>query len=327
MKAAAATAASLVAVPIALDLAWISGRSVARPVVAAQTLAVPAHALGAAAAGLAALTLPGSWRGNWCRRSLLAASSLTALVGAGLLIGDRGGGARPGDATLTVYSANLEFLRGDISANVAEMLDADADVAVFQEVTPDYLAQLRDGLAGRYSEVLSTSRDDALGAAMFARVEVRNATMYTVAGSPTPSADIVAADGTVVRVMGVHTTPPFLGLTPWQAQHDELAAMANRADRVVIAGDFNAIGRLQPMRHLVANGQLRDAHREVGEGLGLTWPDRLPLARLDRVLFRGLGPVSLRVGGAAGSDHRSLTARFITSSPAGDRRRVSAVVE
>ena len=147
----------------------------------------------------------------------------------------------------------------------------------------------------------------------FARVEVRDAMIESVAGSPTPTADVVAADGTVVRVMGVHTTPPVLGVGPWTAQHDRLAELADRADRVVIAGDFNAIGRLQPMRKLVADGRLSDAHRAVGQGLGLTWPDRLPMARLDRVLFRGLDPLSLSVGRAAGSDHRPITAQFATS--------------
>lgn len=302
---------------VALDATWAMGITGRPAHVLAQTMALPAHAAALAALPAAALA---SSRTARCLHA--AAAMAVAGVGVGLVAGDWGGGPRPGEAALTVYSANLEFERGDISANVAEMLGADADVAVFQEVTPNYLEQLRDGLRGRYTEVVATSRDDALGAAMFARVEVRNATIESVAGSPSPTADVVAGDGAVVRVMGVHTTPPIHSLSLWTAQHDRLAVLSKRADRVVVAGDFNAIGRLQPMRNLVAGGQLRDAHREVGEGLGLTWPARLPVARLDRVLFRGLEPLSLSVGSAAGSDHRPVTARFSTT-----RRRVSAVVD
>jgi vancomycin resistance protein VanJ len=301
----------------ALDAAWALGINGPPAHVIAQTLALPAHAAALAALPAAALA-PGRRA-----RQLNAAAALALLgTGVGLLAGDWGGGPRPGDATLTVYSANLEFERSDVSANIEEMLAAGCDVAVFQEVTPDYLRQLRAGLEGCYTEVVSTSRNDALGAAMFGRVEVRNATIESAAGSPTPSADVVAGDGTVVRVLGVHTTPPIHGVGPWTAQHDRLAAMAREADRVVVAGDFNASGRHQPMRQLVAGGHLRDAHREVGQGLGLTWPARLPIARLDRVLFRGLEPLSLSVGCAAGSDHRPVTARFSTAG-----RRVSAVVE
>ncbi|MEZ5383067.1 MAG: endonuclease/exonuclease/phosphatase family protein [Microthrixaceae bacterium] len=313
--AATAAATALVAIPLALDLIWLAGQSVARVVVLGQTLAVPVHAVGVVAAGLALLAMPG-----WWRRSLLAASAVSLIIGAGLMIGDLGGGERPGRTALTVYAANLGLFRGDISANVAEAVRADADVAVFQEVTPDYLEQLRVGLGGRYAEVVAAPRHDALGAAMFARVEVRSSAIRMIDGSPTPSADAVAADGTVVRVIGVHTTPPFFGLPTWQRQHRELAALANEAERVVIAGDFNAIGRLQPMRNLVADAGLRDAHREVGVGLGLTWPDDglgpvplpSPVARLDRVLFRGIQPLSLEVRPAAGSDHRALLVRFAT---------------
>ena len=193
----------------ALDAAWALGINGPPAHVIAQTLALPAHAAALAALPAAALA-PGRRA-----RQLNAAAALALLgTGVGLLAGDWGGGPRPGDATLTVYSANLEFERSDVSANIEEMLAAGCDVAVFQEVTPDYLRQLRAGLEGCYTEVVSTSRDDALGAAMFARVEVRNATIESAAGSPTPSADVVAGDGTVVRVLGVHTTPPIHGVGP-----------------------------------------------------------------------------------------------------------------
>ena len=120
----------------------------------AQTLALPAHAAALAALPAAALA-PGRRA-----RQLNAAAALALLgTGVGLLAGDWGGGPRPGDATLTVYSANLEFERSDVSANIEEMLAAGCDVAVFQEVTPDYLRQLRAGLEGCYTEVVSTSRD------------------------------------------------------------------------------------------------------------------------------------------------------------------------
>ena len=161
----------------ALDAAWALGINGPPAHVIAQTLALPAHAAALAALPAAALA-PGRRA-----RHLNAAAALAVLgTGVGLLAGDWGGGSRPGDATLTVHSANLEFERSDVSANIEEMLAAGCDVAVFQEVTPDYLRQLRAGLEGCYTEVVSTSRNDALGAAMFARVEVRNATIESAAG-------------------------------------------------------------------------------------------------------------------------------------------------
>ena len=315
----AAVVAVCLAPAVAIDLLWLFGVSGPRPLVLAQTLAVPIHALALAAIPAVAAMGVGLVRRTRrpCRVVTAAAATVAVLlVGAGLMLGDRGGGPSGEATNLTVYSANLAYYRAADSLDLSDVVAAQPDVAVFQEVTPAFLERLEATLLD-YRLVEATPRNDAFGAAMFSRLPVESSRVENLTGSPTPVADVRTPDG-VVTVVGVHTLPPFFGLDDWRAQHEQLAELANRSERVVLIGDFNAIGRLRPMRDLVAAAELSDAHRDVGTGLGLTWPDTgigplpagIPIARLDRALSRGVTARSLRVGPAHGSDHRPIEASF-----------------
>ncbi|MBK6439574.1 MAG: hypothetical protein IPF88_13555 [Candidatus Microthrix sp.] len=204
----------------ALDAAWALINGPPAHVIA-QTLALPAHAAALAALPAAALA-PGCGHAS-STAAALAARHRRRPAGWGL--GRRAPtGRRHPHRVLRQPGVRAERRLGQHRGDAGRRLRRRR----VSEVTPDYLRQLA-GLEGCYTEVVSTSRDDALGAAMFARVEVRNATIESAAGSPTPSADVVAGDGTVVRVLGVHTTPNPRG-GPVDRPNDRLAAMGQEAD-------------------------------------------------------------------------------------------------
>ncbi len=73
---------------------------------------------------------------------------------------------------------------------------------------------------------------------------------------------------------------------------------------LVLAGDFNT----PPHGHFYGGlaRELNDAFAQVGNGLGLTFPSRFPLLRIDYVWMRGVRATSAFVGGPSGSDHRPL---------------------
>lgn len=311
--------AAFVVPALVIDALWFMGVTGGPFIVLAQTLAVPVH-LGAVVALPILFVIP-------TRVGRFAAAAVTVVVlaaGVSMMLGDRGGGPTGLPAELTVYSANLSFYRGDESLGLEQVREAQPDVAVFQEVSPRFLELLKDGLPG-YELVEAEARDDAFGAAMFSRLEVVESQIEQIDGSPMPTGRFRTEIGTVT-VIGVHTLPPFADAELWSRQHAELAQVANRSNQVVVIGDFNSIGRLQPMRDLVDEGNLLDAHREVGTGLGLTWPDTgigpipgdVPVARIDRALYRGLVATEFRVGDAAGSDHRPILASFTVTPPQSD---------
>jgi endonuclease/exonuclease/phosphatase (EEP) superfamily protein YafD len=89
-------------------------------------------------------------------------------------------------------------------------------------------------------------------------------------------------------------------------------------EAVIVAGDFNSSAASRPHRRLLT--ALRDAFREVGRGLGHTFPQAVsvnglfcpvPLLRIDYLFFRGpVRPLNARTVYQPGSDHRSVIADF-----------------
>jgi vancomycin resistance protein VanJ len=78
---------------------------------------------------------------------------------------------------------------------------------------------------------------------------------------------------------------------------------ADDAARVLVVGDFNTASTDRVLSPLL--GELSEG-ADSGLGLGFTWPDALPLARLDHAFVRGLTTVSSTVLPGNGSDHRGI---------------------
>jgi vancomycin resistance protein VanJ len=75
---------------------------------------------------------------------------------------------------------------------------------------------------------------------------------------------------------------------------------------LVLCGDFNTPPRGLFYRRLSA--RLNDGFAQSGNGLGLSFPTRFPLLRIDYVWTRGARASSVRVDKAGASDHRMVIA-------------------
>jgi len=142
----------------------------------------------------------------------------------------------------------------------------------------------------------------------------------------------IEVGGRLVTFVNVHPPPPAVGFTRLGAlpipvsfdrtrTGDMLAAALDGVDPrrgpTVVAGDFN-IGDRQPLyRHL--RRTLRDAHRDAGWGLGLTFPSLsfegfpdLSVVRIDYVLYgEPLAARAAHSGTIPGSDHRYVVADLL----------------
>ncbi|WP_157556744.1 endonuclease/exonuclease/phosphatase family protein [Nocardia acidivorans] len=77
---------------------------------------------------------------------------------------------------------------------------------------------------------------------------------------------------------------------------------AERAERVVVAGDFNTAGT---DRHWTG---FAPGYRDIHSGAAFTWPAAVPLARLDHILVRGVQITGTSVSRLPGPDHRAVSA-------------------
>ncbi len=142
---------------------------------------------------------------------------------------------------------------------------------------------------------------------------------------------VVSLHGQAIRVIVVHVWAPSYdidtqGAVPlvydFNASHQSvtydalLQAVETSAEPVIILGDFNTTER-QPGYHRLYEAGLKDAHEEVGWGLGHTYPAPfrvirwLPvsLIRIDHVFYdAGWQAIRAWTTPLMGSDHQALIA-------------------
>jgi endonuclease/exonuclease/phosphatase (EEP) superfamily protein YafD len=214
-------------------------------------------------------------------------------------------------ARLRLFSQNLLFTNTRMEGVAAEVVAADPDVVVLQEVSRPNLAALeRTGLVDRYPHRWLDPRTDALGTAILSRHRLEEAGRWWCAGLVMARATVVVGDRRLA-LYDVHTRAPIGPGAPahWEEQLATLAHVASsEPGPLVLAGDFNASSGHRAFRELLAAG-LVDAHVAAGRWWATTWPcDLRPLpslSRIDHVLVSPhLEVLNVRPADGRSSDHR-----------------------
>lgn len=211
-----------------------------------------------------------------------------------------------------LMTANLLAVNDRPDELVCELLEADPDVLVVQELSPRWLGAFEDaGLFERYPHSIHRVRTDSFGAGLLSKWPLVDAELVDLGGVPMPRATVMV-DGRPLRVYGVHPLPPRTReyTAQWERQlawlHEELS---RETWPLVAAGDFNTTSHSRWYRTLTA-GRLRGAHEDRGRGSATTWPNGLfplPAIRLDHVLLSPeVACVAIHEGRGAGSDHRPV---------------------
>ncbi|WP_431980364.1 endonuclease/exonuclease/phosphatase family protein [Streptomyces qinglanensis] len=273
------------------------------------------------------LFVPVLLAGALLRRSASAAVVLLLPVTVWLnlfggLLGDRSHAG--GD--LTVVSHNVAAENRDPVGTARELAASGADLLALEELTDraagTYEKELAEefpyhtvrGTVGVWSKLpLSDTRPvDVLRGNAGPLAESRaedlpeeppRALRTTVTTGKGPLAVYVAHLGSV-RVLprsGFWTDSRDAGATKLAA-----AVTAERGERVLVLGDFN--GTMDDRAFDGLTSRLRSAQEVAGDGFGFSWPARFPMARIDRILVRGVEPKSAWLLPATGSDHRPVAA-------------------
>lgn len=250
------------------------------------------------------------------RRGLPALLTLVAVVGLGLhavwtvplfVPDDR---PATGD-TFTLVSLNA--LAGQADAEELVQASADADVVVLLEVTPDMVDALADlGWHDRFTYSVGEPRQGLNGSVIYSRFHLTEKERIDSAFAQWV-AEAEVPDVGPVTIYAVHPCNPFCGPGHFDAEHQQIRRVVGRYvdERLVVAGDFNAVPDHRPMVLLQRDG-LRSATDIVGAGWQPTYPADgpvPPLIAIDHVLVSPtMTATSIRTVAITGTDHRGLVA-------------------
>lgn len=232
------------------------------------------------------------------------------------------GAAPGGPSDLRVVSFNT-FVHAEGEDHVRDLVDELApDVLVLQEVFPPRQQALEVALADQLPHHHVEQSPGVGGVGVWSRYPISQVRLVDEASQASRTTFVVTldVDGRAVQVVPAHLISPCPTCGTSILERLELEGEVRRAEignvlaalqvgvPVVVAGDLNSNERSVAYRRLTGVG-FRDPQREVGEGMGFTWPAdrRMPaFLRIDWILVRDLDPVAAWVGDARGSDHRPV---------------------
>lgn len=228
-----------------------------------------------------------------------------------------------GSPTVTVYVANVRYDNHSKPAVADEVLDADADIVILNEMTADQHDLLGEaGVFERYpTEVYAPGRP--FGEMLLTRLPASEQRIEFIGGARVPAVMVTVGD-TRVRVHSVHVHAPKSSAQRylWRRNLIGIGDTLDGSSPQLYAGDFNSAPWHGPYRDLLSRG-LKDAHDALGQGLSRSWTPKWPgldllgpLMRLDHALFTpGLFPRSVRDSVVTGSDHRAFLLTLAVRQP------------
>lgn len=223
---------------------------------------------------------------------------------------------------LRVVSFNT-FVQVEGEQHVADLVaEVEPDVLVLQEVFPPRQQALEVQLDAALPHHHVEQSAGVGGVGVWSRYPITDVRLVDEASEVSRTTFVVTldVDGRPLQVVPAHLISPCPSCGASILERLELEGDVRRAEignvlaalddtvPTVVAGDLNSNERSVAYRRLTEAG-FRDPQREVGDGMGFTWPaDRsIPaFVRIDWILVRDLEPVAAWVGEARGSDHRPV---------------------
>ena len=234
----------------------------------------------------------------------------------------------PGGHELTVITFNMESSNTNVRAAAQMLIDVDADVVGLQEIKTAHVDELITAISPTYpyQYIYDSGRASTLG--LFSRYPIIDRAAYhPKRGFARHLRTVLDVDGTAIIVYVAHPDPPHKFLSPVNyddsTRDEQIATMRDSiaADNgpLLMLCDCNMTDQSDAYRAM--DRLLNDTFREVGWGLGLTFPARsneyfvglFPIMRLEYVWHNTFFvPLDIRVHPDTGSsDHHPVVARQV----------------
>ena len=246
-----------------------------------------------------------------------AAPAAVFLAAYGIMFWPRSTNISADQPRLSLLSYNLSKDNPSADGAIAIIREADADVVALQELNPVLSAAFDSEFADAYPYRAFHPDVSYPGQGIMSRYPIQNESYWQIhLGHQRAEIDV---NGRVITLYNTHPVHPFIQergffdpVLRTEEIEDVLARAAQDSTPILIAGDFNMTDQTGDYQRITA--QFNDSYREVGWGLGFSFPDLgqpILLARLDYVFHsRDFQAVEARVWPTSGgSDHRPL---FVT---------------
>lgn len=218
---------------------------------------------------------------------------------------------------LTVTVSNVLYSNPNNDAIVDDVLRNAPDVFVILELNEAQAAAIEARTAEEYPHrILRSEHFGAFGIGLYSKHPIDASRVFQLNKGPDSIEAVVTVRDQAFRIIGTHPRPPLRG--GFGPRNEHLRMLAERVrDRsedpqsppTIVVGDLNVTPWSPFFADFVAVSGLKRAH--VGFDVQPTWYvlPTFPLGlMLDHALISDeLECLEKRVGGAAGSDHRSVT--------------------
>lgn len=228
----------------------------------------------------------------------------------------------PAGGAVRVMSVNTLMVNKHHDGIVGEIVAAQPDLLMVQELTDPWYAAIDAAVKSRMPHCTYLTREDSFGIGIWStRPFVGEPERHVKISYTTPQLRaVVDLHGVPHAIYNVHLLPPRSAdyTRDHRAEMGRLAKiLADEKLPVILGGDFNFTEKT-PQAATMARLGFVDAQDQGGTGRGATWPVIgvlryvFPGIRLDHVWLRG-GPFcrALATGEGAGSDHRPIVADLV----------------
>ncbi|MGW6456270.1 endonuclease/exonuclease/phosphatase family protein [Streptomyces sp. NPDC055078] len=213
---------------------------------------------------------------------------------------------------LTVVSHNIGADNPDPGGTARELAETGAQMIAVQELSPTAREEFQRALPARYRHHTVQG-----GVGLWSTYEMTGAEPVDIMPWPralratltTPKGPVTVF---VAHLASVRVTADSGFTTDRRNAAARLLTDAVNRDssaKTLVVGDFNGTPHDRGLAPLLRG--MTSAQEVAGAGFGFSWPARLPLARIDHILARGIRPVSAGTLPATGSDHLPVTASFV----------------
>ncbi len=277
-------------------------------------------------------------RRRWSIALILLPAVLFFLISYGIFFLPRpASAATPPGLQIKILTYNIHSEADALDPVITLIRDSGADIVALQEVSTKAAERFAQEFAAQYPyQALHAVADDPIiGQGIFSRYPLLSDEYWRNERLPVKLGHLevqIEADGTRFVLYNAHPIHPILKeghLFYTDLRSQEIDSVLERASRntgpVIIVGDFNMTDQCDSYRRITAS--FTDTYREVGWGLGFTFPDfssgsvalggiRLPsippVVRLDYIFHNSaVHGLEARVWPTSGgSDHRPVFARL-----------------
>ena len=213
--------------------------------------------------------------------------------------------------SLRLFQANLLTENKNYQALIEAVKEAQPDVVVLQELTPEWEVQTQV-LREQYRFVELAPRPGGSGMGILSRYPLEETKVLKLDASTHLALFVrVNVDGTPVSILGLHPPTPVTR-TKFDNRNQQFQAAAEMLSAIkgakVLIGDLNTSPWSPYFKELAQRSGMRDAR--LGFGLETSWPTPLPgflRIPIDHCLVSdGVQVEDARIGRSIGSDHRPL---------------------